>query len=252
MTERHQTMADLPEYTVRESRRAKRARLTVSPAGRVEVVIPRGFPRREVPALVAANRQWLERALERVRSRQAQRPDLHGGLPERVHLPALERAWEVEYAESVSGRARIREGDGRTLRVLAPDPPAARQALCAWLHRVAKAHLPPWLKAVGGQHGLEPARVTIRCQATRWGSCSSRGAISLNRNLLFLGADEVRYLFLHELAHTVHLNHSPEFWGLLARLEPEYRVLDQRLRGATGQVPAWALPDRLLPADFFA
>ncbi|MFA9459586.1 M48 family metallopeptidase [Thiohalorhabdus sp. Cl-TMA] len=243
-------MGEQPEYTVRVSQRAKRARLSVSPAGRVEVVIPKGVSRREADALVAANREWLERALKRVRSRQAERPDLHAGLPERIHLAALGRGWSVEYAESGDGKSRVRERNGDGLRVHAPDRAAARSALCTWLHRTAKSHLPGWLQEVAEPHGLRPARVTIRCQATRWGSCSAKGAVSLNRNLLFLEPELVRYLFLHELAHTVHLNHSPAFWELVGRMEPAYQALDRGLREATARVPAWALPDRLLPADF--
>ncbi|MEF8792878.1 M48 family metallopeptidase [Thiohalorhabdus sp.] len=240
---------DPPAYTVRESGRAKRARINVSPAGRVEVVVPAGFPKRQVPELVAANRQWLERALERVRRRQAEHPELHQGLPERIHLPALDREWAVVYPGS--GKAGARESADGQLRVHAPDRRGARDALCNWLARTAHAHLVPWAGSVAEELGLTTRGVRVRAQARRWGSCSERGNLNLNRNLLFLAPEVVHYLLVHELAHTVHMDHSPDFWALVARLEPDYRALDRQLRRAAGQVPVWALADRLLPSDFF-
>ncbi|HKJ70905.1 MAG TPA: YgjP-like metallopeptidase domain-containing protein [Gammaproteobacteria bacterium] len=241
-------MAKLPAYTVRESRRAKRARIDVSPAGRVEVVVPAGFPRRRVPALLADNLRWLERALARVERRRAEAPELHARLPQRIHLTALDRAWPVTYPGG--GRAEAREAGGG-LRVHAPDVRGARDALCRWLARTAKAELVPWAHSVAGVVGLPVGGVSVRAQASRWGSCSAKGSLSLNRNLLFLEPAVVRYLLVHELAHTVHMDHSPDFWGLVGRLEPDYRALDRKLRGAAREVPVWALPERLLPTDFF-
>lgn len=242
-------MTGLPAYTVRESRRAKRARIDVSPAGRVEVVVPAGFPRRQVPQLLADNRAWLERALARVEQRAAEAPELHARLPERVRLPALAREWTVSYPGT--GRAGVREAGAGELRVHAGDRRGARDALCRWLARTAKVELVPWAHAVAGELGLSVAGVSVRAQASRWGSCSSKGTLSLNRNLLFLEPAVVRYLFVHELAHTVHMDHSPDFWALVGRLEPGYRALDKKLRGAAREVPVWALPERLLPTDFF-
>jgi len=81
--------------------------------------------------------------------------------------------------------------------------------------------------------------VAIRCQRTRWGSCSTRGTVSLNCSLLFLPPEVVRYLFIHELAHTEHMNHSASFWRLVEKLEPEYRRLDRELLAGWRTVPAW-------------
>jgi hypothetical protein len=82
-------------------------------------------------------------------------------------------------------------------------------------------------------------RGQIRGQRTRWGSCSGRGTISLNWHLLFLTPEQVRYVLLHELCHTVELNHSPRFWRLLQQHQPDSEVLRQVMRRAWQDLPAW-------------
>jgi len=81
--------------------------------------------------------------------------------------------------------------------------------------------------------------VSIRGQKTRWGSCSSDQSISLNCKLLFLPSPVVRYVLIHELCHTVHMNHSAAFWALVGCFEPNYRQLDRNLRDARCDVPLW-------------
>jgi predicted metal-dependent hydrolase len=87
--------------------------------------------------------------------------------------------------------------------------------------------------------GVEPGRLQIRCQRTRWGSCSRRGTISLNVCLLFQTPEVLRYLMIHELAHLRHMNHSARFWSDVARHEPDWRALDRELLQGWRRVPSW-------------
>jgi hypothetical protein len=61
--------------------------------------------------------------------------------------------------------------------------------------------------------------------------------------LLFLDPPLVRYLFVHELCHTRHLNHSTAFWRLVQRIEPDFQRLEARLTDAWRAVPAWVTYD---------
>jgi predicted metal-dependent hydrolase len=63
--------------------------------------------------------------------------------------------------------------------------------------------------------------------------------VSLNCSLLFLTLEVVRYLFIHELAHTKHMNHSANFWRLVEKIEPDYRRLDRELLAGWHTVPVW-------------
>jgi predicted metal-dependent hydrolase len=97
-------------------------------------------------------------------------------------------------------------------------PPRALDAIADlqhWLKREARRHLPDWLALVAEDTGHRYQRVSVRLQRSRWGSCSSRGTISLNAKLLMLPRMR-RYVLVHELCHTLHMNHSPAFWDKLA------------------------------------
>ena len=109
-----------------------------------------------------------------------------------------------------------------------------------WVQDQGRCYLVPWIKGTSINTGLTFKAVQIRGQKTRWGSCSSKGTISLNCKLLFLPPRLVSYIIVHELCHTVHLNHSPNFWSFLSSLEPTCKTLDAEMKGAGQFVPRWA------------
>lgn len=222
---------------VRRSARARRLSLRVFPHGVVEVVAPLRVGERSIRQFVQSHSAWIAKARGGFRALQG---DAGLAPPAELRLAALDERWEVDY---VDGRGRLRAvavpGGGR-LTVPGPADPQRRIArLRTWLMARARATLLPWLEAVSLDVGLPYAGASVRRQRSRWGSCSARHAISLNCALLFVEPALVRHLFLHELAHTRHLDHSPRFWRLVATLDPEFELRERALREAWRSVPAW-------------
>jgi len=254
--------ADSPlAYTVRESPRARRVTLRMSAERGLEVVVPRGFRRARVPAIVREKAAWIARMEARMapeRARLAAEPP--HSLPEHVDLRAVGETWLVEYRETASSRVTVREHGGPSqlewacdglaagglLRVSGAvgDPGACRAALRRWLARRAVVLLVPLLESVAREEGLPFSSVSVRGQRTRWGSCSRRGAINLNRHLLFLSPEVAHYVLLHELCHTVKLDHSRRFWDEVLRRQPDAARIRRELRAAGGEVPGWARAPR--------
>ena len=63
-----------------------------------------------------------------------------------------------------------------------------------------------------------PRRIALRDTTSRWGSCSSTGTMSFSWRLAFAPVDVMRYVVMHELAHTKHMDHSSEFWATVREL----------------------------------
>ncbi len=73
-------------------------------------------------------------------------------------------------------------------------------------------------------------RIFIRNQKSRWGSCSSRRNLSFNYKIVFLPLAVADYLIVHELCHLGQMNHSPDFWNLVAEQIPDYKKLRKELK----------------------
>ena len=83
------------------------------------------------------------------------------------------------------------------------------------LRKKAQSVLPFRLAALAKMYGFKYTDVKIRKSKTRWGSCSSKGVINLSIYLMLLPDHLIEYVLLHELCHTVQMNHSSAFWELL-------------------------------------
>jgi predicted metal-dependent hydrolase len=223
-------------WVVRESRRARRLAVRVFQSGRVEVVVPLSTSRLTVERFIARHRSWIER--KRAETRGCGLPR-EGFPPRSIELPASGASWRVHLAGG-SGRLRLASspglisvsGDGRNAR-------AMRMLLRKWLVGEAADVLGTSLEQCARDLGFAFRKVIVRRQRTRWGSCSARGTISLNCCLMFQRPQVVRYLMIHELAHTRHMNHSRRFWQCVAEHCPGHRALDRELLDGWRRVPAW-------------
>lgn len=229
---------DAEVIRVRESTRARRMTIHVTPHLGVEVVVPRRTPAREVQRFVSKHLEWIEETEEELASTA---PPVDHQLPLEVYLPALDQLWRVRYRRTAERAIRVRELSDGTLELhgAVDSDHACRERLRKWLADTARATLGPWLERVSQRTGLAYNSLQIRGQRTRWGSCSTQRTISLNWSLLFLERPLVRYLLVHELCHTRHMNHGARFWALVESFEPEARELDAALGEAWREVPGW-------------
>lgn len=80
------------------------------------------------------------------------------------------------------------------------------------------------------KYNVFPQSFTIKKMKTRWGSCSSKGSINLNLDLIKLPEGCIKAVILHELCHLVHMNHSKEFYALMTAEMPDWKVWDKQLK----------------------
>jgi predicted metal-dependent hydrolase len=227
-----ETRSSNDPFAVRISPRARRLTARVHVGGRVEIVVPIGVNAHAVRDFVQRFTPWIDRKVAAMRSAASPAE----AVPRSISFLLTGEEFQVEWHR---GAAAGIEQHANRLIVAAVDESAARHQLQIWLKAAARERLAPGLLQLAADLKYSVARVAIRCQRTRWGSCSTRGTVSLNCSLVFLRPQVVRYLFIHELAHTKHMNHSASFWHLVAKLEPEYRSLDRELLAGWRTVPSW-------------
>jgi predicted metal-dependent hydrolase len=163
-------------------------------------------------------------------------------VPRTIVCSAIGKRFTVDYTKSAGNGLELVQStySGLELNGNVNNQRGCLALLRKWLRHQGTLHLVPWIEKISLETGLPFKAIQIRGQKTRWGSCSSKGTISLNCKLLFLPPRLVSYIIVHELCHTVHLNHSPNFWSFLSSLEPTCKTLDAEMKGAGRFVPRWA------------
>ncbi|MCC5793233.1 MAG: M48 family metallopeptidase [Chromatiales bacterium] len=232
---RQQALSDRVPLTIRESRRARRLILRCVPPHTLEVVVPPRTRPAEVAAFVGAHRAWIEDARRQLAAARGERD-----LPGQIALAATGEAWTTRYRQGSRSRLSV-SIPARELRITTPGDAVehAPALLCRWLRAHAAVVLRPLLEREAQRTGLVPKTVQVRLQRSRWGSCSSAGTLSLNAALLFASPEQLRYLLVHELCHLQVMSHSPRYWRLVERWEPDWRKLDRGLAEAWKGLPWW-------------
>ena len=130
----------------------------------------------------------------------------------------------ITLGDILSGRVRVVVRRRRPRRKLSETPEVAE------LRKQAKAYLPGRLEELAAQHGFSYNQVRIKHNVSNWGSCSVKGNINLNLNLMRLPHDLQDYVMLHELCHLRHMNHGQKFHALLESVCPDHLALRRRLK----------------------
>lgn len=233
-------IAGVSNCLLRKSSRAKRMRIELRPDRSLLIVIPNGTREDQWLAFVLRKKQWILRNLQRQRSA----PHQHGlkgsavGFPSELELVCTGQKYQTCRVTGSQNRALLVRSNLDLVCDQSSDK-QAYQVLRRWLIKQAREEFSARLEHISIATGLEWNRLSIRGQKTRWGSCSAQGNISLNFKLLFLPANLVDHVLLHELVHTREMNHSHRFWALMKKFDPQCNHHRGELRNAGRLLPDW-------------
>jgi predicted metal-dependent hydrolase len=194
--------------------KARRYLLSLQADGSARLVIPRRGTEAEALGFLERSEDWLLRRLAKWRDKAKAREPWQQGAR------FLYRGEEVILI--------VEQGEGIVLRFaeqvmsLPQALPDYRATVYARLRRMADRELKTRTLELAKQHAVAINRVTVRAQRSRWGSCSRRGAISLNWRLIQTPPFVVDYLIVHELMHRREMNHSKRYWKHVADAFPAY------------------------------
>lgn len=251
---------------VRRSARARRFILRLNEGGGLYLVVPAALSLAGQEERLTCLLPGLERAWQAHCARRGEADAEARKLPERLSLPVMGREWAVGHggdwrqgcaagARSPHPPVRVQDGARRVLLVETEsaltlygqtDAEPAAVALRLWCRRQAEGALPELVRHEARRHGFAVARVSVRDQRSRWGSCTrdrqGAGRISLNWRAVLLPEEDAVFLCLHELCHIRQMNHSPAFRQELARYAADWPLRERRLHDFWRALPWWARP----------
>ncbi|MFP4557582.1 MAG: M48 family metallopeptidase [Bacteroidales bacterium] len=210
----------------RRNRKAKRLSISIRPSTGVRVTIPGYLPLYIAKEFVKSKRSWIVEKLN-------EQPDITKKLsqyqtrerklkliPETTNSV---RGYITEEAINIHYPSNLDINDERIQQV-------ALNAIDETFRIEAKKILPTRVDEFARKHGFNYNNLRLKRITSRWGSCSSKNNINLSIYLMKLPDELIDYVILHELCHTVHKNHGPNFWNLLNKLTGNAKGLASRMR----------------------
>ena len=214
---------------------AHRIKLSVRRGGKALLSFPKGVRQNEILHFLREQTDWLRRALQQSKNQPAA-IDLSSHLEKFPWVSVAGKLCTLECAETTA-RPFLVFREGEELVIFRHREGNFREAdLKNLLRELATQTLLSRTQLLAKEIGATFQRVSVRNQQGRWGSCSSRGTISLNWRLVLLPPALQDYVILHELAHTREMNHSDRFWSLLAQWDSAWKENDRALTRQWGHL----------------
>lgn len=204
--------------TIRRSARATQVRLRVAPDGKLRASMPIYAPLFLLKRLVKASRPQLRKMLEQAQPTVSYSDGQQIGKSHTLIVREGQRLAATRSKQHIIVTLPPNKtlSDSEVVRII-------RDTSIAALRLEAKSYLPKRLHYLAEQFGFQYERVRFSHASSRWGSCSSTGTISLNIALMKLPFELIDYVLVHELAHTIEMNHSQNFWLLVENGDPHYK-----------------------------
>lgn len=207
---------DIGDVEFSKNTRAKSIRIHIS-GSRVKVTYPRYVSRLVAKTYVISKKSWINE--HKTTSHEFHNGDLIG----KQHRLELKNTSSQKVTSKVSTD---------TLHINIPDQldpqsPEVQKKIKAKIEKILKTEcenlITDRLKDIAYENNLNFKSINYKKLSRRWGSCDNKHNIILNIYLVQLPWDLIDYVIVHELAHTIELNHSLSFWAIVESILPEYK-----------------------------
>lgn len=208
-------------YTVVRQKR-KTVAIVIDEHFNVIVKAPNYVTKKQIETLIQKNEIWILNTIEKKR-KLIETKDWYYTRK----LMYLGQYWPVEIVECSIKSHNIPKVDftDKGFIIISDGSEIMSRKLVEDFYRVqAKERLAQLTNRYAQMVDVHFKKITIRNQATRWGSCSSKGNLSFNLKILCAPVEMIEYVVLHEIMHLKHFNHSKAFWKDIEILMPDYKV----------------------------
>lgn len=203
------------------SAKASRLSLKIDRKGQVIAVSPRFVPGFLVKKFVEQQEAWIVEKLGSVRKQNAGKSDDVVTIFGKNYTKKIEYIPEAKLGILIAGSS------------LVINTPEAMNKMVSWsakhtvqlerfLKNTATTYVATRTEQLAKKMNVTYGAITMREQSSRWGSCSSKGNLNFNWRLVHATTEIIDYVIIHELAHRVHMDHSRNFWALVAKYDLDH------------------------------
>lgn len=197
-----------------ENGRARRLTLRIEPGGRgLRITIPPGLAKGEVERFLLRQQRWLEQKLIKL----PDKPEVRTG----VKIPLRGVPHIVVHQPTGRGTTTVGEHEGALALLVYGDVQHLPRRVADFLKREAKRDIEALVATHCETIGKRAKTIRFRDTSSRWGSCTSDGALSFSWRIMMAPPQVINYLVAHEVAHLKEMNHGPGFWRLCEKLCPD-------------------------------
>ena len=202
----------------------KSARKTVSiyieRDGAVTVLAPEPYDMKVIEEILEAKRSWIYRSL-------AEWEDLNRTRVEREFVngegfPYLGSTYRLQIVDDASNDLSLKNGRFMLKRAVLSE---ARGEFIRFYKEKGKLRFPKFVEQNAQKMGLQPSAIRVQELKNRWASCSADGTLNFHWRCMMAPLSAIEYIVVHELAHLIHPNHTPEFWCAVEKVLPTIRGL---------------------------
>jgi len=195
--------------------------LEINKQGKLVVRVPKHFTNNDIKRILEDKRKWIvsnytlrNQRIDEAKKMKENKVFYHGELI------------DIEYAPL--DKFLLKHENGRVY-IDIEYKSRYKDVLYNWLRINAKSYLPPKTIELAKKYNFKINDIRIKEQKRRWGSCSNKKNINLNWRLIMANDRIIDYIIIHELSHTIELNHSDKFWKIVENILPNYREIEKEL-----------------------
>jgi predicted metal-dependent hydrolase len=216
-------------YTIKYSHR-RSIGIIVTPDDGVIIRAPYRTPSHIIDKFVRSKSVWINRHLENYSGMVRLNRYVQ---TERKSILLLGKEYKVILTLAKRNSVILGE-DEISVQIKNPeDNVSVSKLIDTWYKRMAPKHIISATEEILARYtgyGFSPSSVSVRMMKRRWGSCSNKGKITINSELVKLDDRYLEYVILHELCHLRHHNHSQAYYKLLSEVYPDWKETRKELR----------------------
>ncbi|WP_105614057.1 M48 family metallopeptidase [Vallitalea okinawensis] len=200
-------------------RQRKTMEIRLLPPNHIRVISPKGVPKSEIEKVLRKKEAWLLGKLDELAQFEPVTKQMKSGemfyylgnqIPMMIHKGNKDHV--VFHDDRIEMHIK-NEASNHMKQVLIN---AYSDATMQWIKFFVDKYV--------DQMTVKPQKIRIKNQRKRWGSCSSKKNLNFNWRLSMMPIEVIEYIVVHEMCHLIHLNHSKDFWQLVEKFLPDYKL----------------------------